>query len=67
MARRWLSRLPLGMRLYTYFWTLLVPTGLALLFAGLIVPGLVLLGIFVIDQAIFLPLIVARMQKRPRS
>jgi len=44
-----------------------VPTGLALLFAGLVVPGLVLLGMFVIDQAIFTPLIVAWRQKHSRS
>jgi hypothetical protein len=66
MARRWLSRLPLGMRLYTYIWTLLVPVGLALLFAGLVLPGLLLLGLFVIEQAIVVPLIVARSQKHPR-
>ena len=66
IARRWLSRQPLGFRLYFWFWTLLVPAGLALLFAGLVVPGLVLLVMFVIDQAVFMPLIVARSQKRPR-
>jgi hypothetical protein len=65
--RRWLGRLPLGFRLYFWFWTLMVPTGLVLLFAGLVVPGLVLLGMFVVDQAIFTPLIVAWSQKRPRS
>jgi hypothetical protein len=67
MVRRWMGRLPLGFRLYFYFWTLLVPTGLVFLFVGLVVPGLVLLGMFVIDQAIFTPLIVAWSQKRPRS
>jgi hypothetical protein len=67
IARRWIGRLPLGFRLYFYFWTLLVPAGLVLLFAGLVVPGLVLLAMFVIDQAIFTPLIVAWRQKRPRS
>ena len=68
---RWLRRLsnelPLGFRLYFWFWTLLVPTGLILVFAGLVVPGLVLLGLFVLDQAIFTPLIVARSQRRARS
>lgn len=64
--RRWLGRLPLGFRLYFWFWTLMVPTGLALLFTGLVVPGLVVLVMFVIDQAIFTPLIVARSQKHPR-
>jgi uncharacterized membrane protein YqjE len=44
----------------------MVPTGLALLFAGLVVPGLVLLVMFMIDQAVFTPLIVARSQKRHR-
>jgi hypothetical protein len=67
IARRWLSQQPLGFRLYFWFWTLMVPTGLALLFAGLVVPGLVLLVLFVIDHAIFTPLIVARSQKRSRS
>jgi hypothetical protein len=66
-AGRWLNELPLGFRLYFWFWTLMVPTGLALLFAGLVVPGLVLLVMFVIDQAVFTPLIVARAQKRSRS
>ena len=65
--RRWLSRQPLGFRLYFWFWTLLVPAGLVLLFVGLVVPGLVLLVMFVIDQAIFTPLIVARSQKHRRS
>ena len=64
---RWLGRLPLGFRLYFWFWTLMVPTGLALLFAGLVVPGLALLVMFVVDQAIFTPLIVAWSQKHPRS
>jgi hypothetical protein len=67
LARRWMGRLPLGFRLYFWFWTLLVPAGLVLLFAGLVVPGLVLLGMFVIDQAIFTPLIVAWSQKHSRS
>lgn len=67
VARRWLSELPLGMRLYFYIWTLLVPAGLALLFAGLVVPGLLLLALFVIEQAIVVPLVVARSQKRRRS
>ena len=67
LVRRWMDRLPLGFRLYFWFWTLLVPAGLVLLFAGFVVPGLVLLGMFVIDQAIFTPLIVAWRQKHPRS
>jgi hypothetical protein len=67
MVRRWMGQLPLGLRLYFYFWTLLVPAGVVLLFAGLVVPGLVVLGMFVVDQAIFTPLIVARSQKQPRS
>ena len=67
MVRRWMGQLPLGLRLYFYFWTLLVPAGVVLLFAGLVVPGLVVLGMFVVDQAIITPLIVARSQKQPRS
>jgi hypothetical protein len=67
IARRWLGQQPLGFRLYFWFWTLTVPTGLALLFSGLVVPGLVVLVIFVIDQAVFTPLIVARSQKQSRS
>jgi hypothetical protein len=59
--------LPLGFRLYFWFWTLMVPTGLALLFAGLVVPGLVLLVMFVFDQAVFTPLIVARAERHRRS
>jgi hypothetical protein len=65
-AHRWLNAQPLGFRLYFWVWTLLVPAGLALLFAGLVVPGLVLLVLFVIEQAIFVPLIVARSQKHSR-
>jgi hypothetical protein len=65
--RRFLSDLPLGTRLYFYLWTLLVPTGLALLFVGMVVPGLVLLVTFVFDQAVFTPLIVARNSRRRRS
>jgi hypothetical protein len=67
MARQWLRQQPLGFRLYFWLWTLLVPAGLALLFAGLVVPGLLLLVLFVIEQAIFVPLIVARSQKHPKS
>ena len=63
LTRRWVGGLPLGTRLYFWFWTLFVPLGLALLLAGLVVPGLVVLVIFVIDQAVFTPLIVARSQK----
>jgi hypothetical protein len=66
-AHRWLRRQPLGFQLYFWLWTLLVPAGLALLFAGIVIPGLLLLGLFVIEQAIFVPLIVARSQKHPRS
>jgi hypothetical protein len=65
-AWMWLGELPLGTRLYFYIWTLLVPLGLALLFAGLVVPGLVLLVMFVIEQAIVVPLLVARSRKHPR-
>jgi hypothetical protein len=64
---RWLSSLPLGMKLYFWFWTVLVPAGVALLLAGAIVPGLVLLVCFVFDQAVFTPLIVARSQRQTRS
>jgi hypothetical protein len=67
MVRRWLGQFPLGLRLYFFFWTLFVPAGVVLLFSGLVVPGLVVLAIFVIDQAVFTPLIVARSQKHPRS
>lgn len=64
---RWLNSLPLGMKLYFWLWTALVPTGLALLFAGAVVPGLVLLICFVFDQAVFTPLIVARAQRQNRA
>jgi hypothetical protein len=63
----WLKELPLGFRLYFWFWTLFVPAGVALLFAGAVVPGLVLLGLFVVDQAVFVPLVVARRQKQKRA
>jgi hypothetical protein len=66
VVRRFMSELPLGTKLYFYIWTLLVPVGLALLFAGLVVPGLLLLALFVIEQAIVVPLLAARSQKRPR-
>jgi hypothetical protein len=52
------------MRLYTLFWTLFLPAGVVLVLAGAVLPGLVLLVLFVIDQAVFTPLIVARSQKR---
>ena len=55
------------MRLYTLFWTLLVPAGVVLVIAGAVVPGLVLLVLFVFDQAVFTPLIVARIQKQNRA
>jgi hypothetical protein len=64
---RWLNSLPLGMKLYFWFWTALVPTGLALLLAGAVVPGLVLLICFVFDQAVFTPLIVARAHRQNRA
>jgi len=64
---RWLNSLPLGMKLYFWFWTVLVPTGVALLVAGAVVPGLVLLIWFVFDQAIVTPLLVARSQKQNRA
>ena len=66
MWRR-INELPLGMRLYTLFWTLLVPAGVVLVLAGAVVPGLVLLVLFVFDQAVFTPLIVARIQKQNRA
>jgi hypothetical protein len=66
MWRR-INELPLGMRLYTLFWTLLVPAGVVLVIAGAVVPGLVLLVLFVFDQAVFTPLIVARIQKQNRA
>jgi hypothetical protein len=55
------------MKLYFWLWTVLVPTGLALLLAGAVVPGLVLLICFVFDQAVFTPLIVARAQRQNRA
>jgi hypothetical protein len=64
---RWLNSLPLGMKLYFWMWTVLVPTGLALLFVGAVLPGLVLLICFVFDQAVFTPLIVARAQRQNRA
>ena len=65
--RREMSELPLGMRLYFWFWTLLVPAGVILVLAGAVVPGLLLLVLFVLDQAIVTPLLVARAQKRARE
>jgi hypothetical protein len=64
---RWLKELPLGFRLYFWLWTLFVPAGVALLLAGAVVPGLVLLALFVLDQAVFVPLIVARNQRQRRA
>ncbi len=61
---RWLRSLPLGTQLYFGFWTLLIPTGVALIFAGATVPGLILLVLFLFDQAVFTPLIVARAKRR---
>ena len=64
---RWINEQPLGLRLYFLFWTLFVPAGVILVLAGAVVPGLVLLVIFVFDQAVFTPLIVARSQKQARA
>jgi hypothetical protein len=64
---RWMNELPLGTRLYFFFWTLFVPVGVVLLLVGAVVPGLILLLLFVFDQAVFTPLIVARSQKQRRS
>ena len=64
---RWLNELPLGFRLYFWLWTLFVPAVVALLLVGAVVPGLVLLVLFVLDQAIFVPLIVARGQRQKRG
>lgn len=63
---KWLKELPLGFRLYFWFWTLFVPAGVVLLLAGAVVPGLVLLALFVLDQAVFVPLMVARSQRPKR-
>jgi hypothetical protein len=65
--RRRISEFPLGLRLYFLFWTLFVPVGVVLVVAGAVVPGLVLLVLFVFDQAVFTPLIVARSQRRDRA
>jgi uncharacterized integral membrane protein len=67
MWRRRINELPLGVRLYFLFWTLFLPAGVILVLAGAVVPGLVLLVLFVFDQAVFTPLIVARSQKRDRA
>lgn len=64
---RWHSSLPLGMKLYFWFWTVLVPAGVALILAGAVVPGLVLLICFVFDQAVLTPLLVARSQRQKRA
>jgi hypothetical protein len=64
---RWLRSLPLGTQLYFAFWTLLVPTGIALVAVGATVPGLVLLVLFLFDQAVFTPLIAARAKRRNRA
>jgi hypothetical protein len=55
------------MRLYTLFWTLFLPAGVVLVLAGAVLPGLLLLVLFVIDQAVFTPLIVARSQRQRRA
>jgi hypothetical protein len=61
------NALPLGLRLYGLFWTLFVPVGVVLVFVGAVLPGLVLLVLFVFDQAVFTPLIVARVQRQNRA
>ena len=66
MWRR-INELPLGTRLYFLFWTLFLPAGVILVLAGAVVLGLVLLVLFVFDQAVFTPLIVARSQKQDRA
>ena len=43
---RWLNELPLGMRLYFWFWTLTVPLGVVLLFAGALVAGFLVYLLF---------------------
>jgi hypothetical protein len=62
-----MKQLPLGYRLYALFWTLFLPAGVILVFAGAVVPGLVLLVLFVVDQAVFTPLIVARSERQDRA
>ena len=64
---KWLKDLPLGFQLYFWLWTLFVPAGVVLLLAGAVVPGLVLLALFVLDQAVFVPLLVARSQRQKRA
>jgi uncharacterized integral membrane protein len=64
---RWLKQFPLGFQLYFWFWTLLVPTGVVLLFVGAVVPGLVLLTLFVLDQAVFVPWMAARARRQKRD
>jgi uncharacterized integral membrane protein len=59
--------LPLGTQLYFAFWTVLVPVGVALLLAGAVVPGLVLLVFFLFDQAVVTPLLAARSKRRRRG
>jgi Flp pilus assembly protein TadB len=65
--RRWISELPLGTRLYFFFWTLFLPAGIVLVFAGAVVPGLALMALFVVDQALVTPLLVARSQRRRQA
>jgi hypothetical protein len=62
-----MKQLPLGYRLYALFWTLFLPAGVILVFAGAVVPGLALLVLFVVDQAVFTPLIVARSERQDRA
>jgi hypothetical protein len=64
---RRLRQLPLGFQLYFWLWTLLIPAGVTLVLAGAVVPGLVLLGLFVLEQSIFVPWAVARSQRPDRG
>jgi hypothetical protein len=64
---RWLKERPLGFRLYFWLWTLLVPAGVALLFVGAVVPGIVLLALFVLEQAVVVPVMAARQQRKERG
>jgi uncharacterized integral membrane protein len=59
--------LPLGTQLYFWFWTFLIPTGVVLVLVGATLPGLLLLVLFLFDQAVFTPLIAARAKRRRSS
>ena len=51
---RWLNALPLGMELYFWFWTGADNRRGAVLLAGAVVPGLVVLILLLVsDQAVF--------------